>query len=409
MIKFLKKSYIQRAISEEAKGNYLQAAAYYSKAEEFEKVGEMYEALGDITRAFPARIRAYKQALRWYKAPRKIEGLAQKLAQIMEFEIRADAKVTHIETQRLQKAAEYYALGKMWSEAGRIHEELGQLDKAIEMYVQAGEIALVEKLSASRESRSQRSFSARQFYEESEVAARIGRWDRAYDALKQCLRLEKNHAKARADLEKLEQSFTTNMRRFLRIPLEECEYVLFAKPLVTVGRLEENDIVLTHHDISRHHARIGFKGSHCLVEDLKSSNGTRINGLRIQRQAELRDRDLIGIGRSTPLECRLHTRENSVAVILIPQKSQGPVRKEYLLFSQEAHLGFDEKCDIILRQKLADLPGCLFKIRYRQPFWYLHLHPHLTDLELNGVAVEDYVTILPGDTLRLGGLSFLVE
>ena len=47
-MKFLKKSYIQEAIAEEAKGNYKQAAAFYSKAEEFEKVGEMYELLGDI-------------------------------------------------------------------------------------------------------------------------------------------------------------------------------------------------------------------------------------------------------------------------------------------------------------------------------------------------------------------------
>ena len=408
-MKFLKKSYIQRAISEEAKGNYQQAAAYYSKAEEFEKVGEMYEALGDMTRAFPARIRAYQQALRWYKIPQNVEPLAQKLAKIMEVEIRADAKVTSIEAQRLQKSAEYYALGKMWGEAGRIHEELGQLDKAIEMYIEAGDISRVEQLSASKESRSQRSFSAEQYYEESEIAARIGHRDKAYDALKQCLRIENTHANARIALEKLEQSFATNSRRFIRIPLEECEYILFGKPIVSMGRLEENDIVLTHHDISRRHARIGFKGAHCLLEDLKSSNGTRINGLRIQKHAEVRDRDLINIGRSTPFECRMHQREKSVAVVLLPQKQQGPVRKEYLLFSQEVHLGFDSKCDIVLRQKLAGLPGCLFKIRYQQPFWYLHVHPRLTELELNGVTVEGYVTILPGDTLRLGGLSFLVE
>ncbi|MCP4403004.1 MAG: FHA domain-containing protein [bacterium] len=408
-MKFLKKSYIQRAIGEEAKGNYQQAAAYYSKAEEFEKVGEMYEAMGDMIRAFPARIRAYQQALRWYKVPQNVENLAQKLAKIMEVEIRADTKVTTIEAQRLQKAAEYYALGKMWGEAGRIYEELGQLDEAIEMYIQAGDVVRIEQLSASKESRSQRSFSARQYYEESEVAARIGRRDKAYDALKQCLRIEKTHAKARAALETLEQSFATNTRRFIRVPLEECEYLLFGKPLVTVGRLEDSDIVLTHHDISRHHARIGFKGPHCIVEDLNSSNGTRINGLRIQKQAEVRDSDLIGIGRSTPIECRLHKRGENVSIVLRPKKSQGGVRKEYLLFSQEAQLGFDRKCDIVLRQKLSGLPGCLFKIRYRQPFWYLHLHPHLTELELNGVAVEDYVTILPGDILRLGGLSFLVE
>jgi hypothetical protein len=117
MMNFLKKSYRQRAI-QEGKGNYTQAAAFYSKAEEFEKVGEMHELLGDFADTFPAKIRAYQQALRWYRQPDHQEPLAYKLAEIMEADIRADATVSAIESRRLPMVAEYYALAKKWKKAG---------------------------------------------------------------------------------------------------------------------------------------------------------------------------------------------------------------------------------------------------------------------------------------------------
>ncbi|PIE33899.1 hypothetical protein CSA56_09425 [candidate division KSB3 bacterium] len=408
MIKFLKNSYIQRAIREESRGNYTQAAVYYSKAEEFEKVGEMHELLGDMTREFPAKIRAYQQAIRWYTDRERLKALALKLAQTMELEIRADSKVSTIEKQRLQKVAEYYALAESWNEAGRICEELGMLDQATDMYVQGGHIERIEALAERKEAHAHRTFSAQHYYEEAETTYRRGHRDKAYQALQHCLRIKRNHSKAAALFQSLSDHLRHPTKRIIWMPMEESEYVMFGHPVVTIGRQDDNDLVLTQHDISRHHAKIGLSRHHLLVEDLSSSNGTRINGLKIQRQAEIRDRDVLSIGRHTTFEVRLHIQDKQIAARLCPPKQQ-ELQKYYLFFSGEAHLGSDETQAIPLQQSLVGLPSHLFTIRYQYPFWFLHLHPHLTGVELNGVPVDQYVVLFPGDTVRLEGLTFLIE
>lgn len=53
------------------------------------------------------------------------------------------------------------------------------------------------------------------------------------------------------------------------------------KNLLTIGRAEDNDIVINDAEISRHHARLTWQGNNWVIEDLGSSNGTYINGQRI--------------------------------------------------------------------------------------------------------------------------------
>ncbi len=50
----------------------------------------------------------------------------------------------------------------------------------------------------------------------------------------------------------------------------------------TVGRDEGNDLMLPHPEISRRHARIEREGSGWRVVDLRSTNGTWVNGERIE-------------------------------------------------------------------------------------------------------------------------------
>ncbi len=408
-MKFLKKTYIQRALREEAKGNYKQAAAFYSKAEEFEKVGEMHELLGDMTRAFSHKIRAYQQALRWYKQPAQIENLAKKLAETMEVEIRADAKVSAVELHRLPKVAEYYALAKEWKKAGSIYEELGMYNEAQEMYVQGGEIERLEKIATRKEDRDHRRYSAQQYYEDAETAHRIGQRDRTYQLLKQCLTIETKHARARNLFETLKQKLQAAPgRRLLRIPLEEREYILISKDVLTIGRKEGSDLVLSQNDVSRNHARIGFRGHNLLVEDLQSSNGTRVNGLRIQQRAEIRDRDVLGIGRSMQFEVRLRQSSAGISAMLCPLDQQ-VIQRQYIFFSGDLHIGAKSECDLPLQHIEPAAPSRLFKLQYQQPFWYLHIHPQLTGVELNGVPVKKYVVVISGDTITSCGATLLFE
>lgn len=65
---------------------------------------------------------------------------------------------------------------------------------------------------------------------------------------------------------------------------------------VGVGRGEENTVPLNAHGISRLHARMFLDDGVWHVEDLGSTNGTRVNNSRIERCA-LSDGDTVAFGR----------------------------------------------------------------------------------------------------------------
>ena len=62
---------------------------------------------------------------------------------------------------------------------------------------------------------------------------------------------------------------------------------------MTVGRAEENDVVLDSHRVSRHHARLSWTGATYLLEDQGSKNGTWIGDRRLEAPAELKNGDLV--------------------------------------------------------------------------------------------------------------------
>jgi pSer/pThr/pTyr-binding forkhead associated (FHA) protein/tetratricopeptide (TPR) repeat protein len=62
-----------------------------------------------------------------------------------------------------------------------------------------------------------------------------------------------------------------------------------------VGRTPENDIVLNHKSISRHHAKITREGNRYTILDLESANGVRVGGAERDR-VELQSGDIIELG-----------------------------------------------------------------------------------------------------------------
>lgn len=70
--------------------------------------------------------------------------------------------------------------------------------------------------------------------------------------------------------------------------------VVIRKPVV-IGR--EADVSIEDHEISHRHARIRTEGRALVVEDLGSSNGTWVNGTRVER-AVLRPGDVLTLGRT---------------------------------------------------------------------------------------------------------------
>ena len=66
-----------------------------------------------------------------------------------------------------------------------------------------------------------------------------------------------------------------------------------------VGRAATTDLELNHVEISRQHCRIAWDGHLCIVEDLGSVRGTRVNERRISERTTLKPGDRIGIGPAT--------------------------------------------------------------------------------------------------------------
>jgi hypothetical protein len=72
-----------------------------------------------------------------------------------------------------------------------------------------------------------------------------------------------------------------------RVPLGES--------VLTIGRLPESNIVLADPNVSRSHAEVRPRGVGYVVVDLGSTNGTRVNGVRVSEQ-ELVDGDELAFG-----------------------------------------------------------------------------------------------------------------
>jgi len=64
-----------------------------------------------------------------------------------------------------------------------------------------------------------------------------------------------------------------------------------------LGRGDSNDIVINDKFISKKHMRIIKEDGIYYIEDLGSANGTLLNGEAITEAIELKDKDLIDVGR----------------------------------------------------------------------------------------------------------------
>lgn len=89
---------------------------------------------------------------------------------------------------------------------------------------------------------------------------------------------------------------------------EETIGVELAKDKISVGRHPSCDIPIPLTNISREHSRFLYNGSEYYIEDLNSTNGTYVNGVRIVK-CILRNNDQIQIGDAKILFIEEKTRQ----------------------------------------------------------------------------------------------------
>lgn len=62
------------------------------------------------------------------------------------------------------------------------------------------------------------------------------------------------------------------------------EIIPLKKALVTIGRMDDNDIVISNAHVSRYHAQMRAMNGRYVLVDLDSTGGTSVNGKRIQQR-----------------------------------------------------------------------------------------------------------------------------
>jgi pilus assembly protein CpaF len=70
----------------------------------------------------------------------------------------------------------------------------------------------------------------------------------------------------------------------------------FDKNEINVGRVQGNDLMLPKGNVSKHHARLLYRDGRFIVTDLKSTNGTYVNGRKIAQATIVREGDKFYIG-----------------------------------------------------------------------------------------------------------------
>jgi pSer/pThr/pTyr-binding forkhead associated (FHA) protein len=87
----------------------------------------------------------------------------------------------------------------------------------------------------------------------------------------------------------------TTQHAFLEIIGEEKKRILLGENEAIIGRIPECEIQLLVENVSRKHARIIYRNEEYQIEDLGSTNGVYVNGIKVEK-CILREHDMIETG-----------------------------------------------------------------------------------------------------------------
>lgn len=146
----------------------------------------------------------------------------------------------------------------------------------------------------------------------------------------------------------------------------------------SIGRGDDTLVQLADLSVSRCHARITVEGEEAWIEDLDSTNGTFVDGERVEGRSELFDGCRIGIGQHVVLQCNLvdeqgvaHSRQLQTKLLMDTLTETG--NRQYLM-----------------RRLNEEMSYCL---RHLQPLGLMLVHvDHFDQVQLkHGQAVADEI------------------
>lgn len=209
------------------------------------------------------------------------------------------------------------------------------------------------------------------------------------------------------------------------IPIEKEAY--------TIGRKEENDIVIGNMAVSGFHAKLLKEEKGVFLEDMASTNGTFVNGRKVAK-CLLNSGDVILIGNHTlefistekpdmePAEPVIKARDMDATVLLAPQEQQKILtatekldvtggliimegntdRKEYELKERVTTIGKDSSAFVHMKGFFAPKVAALVN---RRKTGYFITPSGGKELKVNGIRVDQRHDLKDGDVIEVAGLK----
>ena len=184
----------------------------------------------------------------------------------------------------------------------------------------------------------------------------------------------------------------------LRQPGQPPQQRVLDQPSFSVGRSQGNGIILPFGYVSRQHGRLEQSAGGWIYQDLGSSNGTFVNGERVQ-QAVLRDGDVLRIGDP-------HGNSVSLTFRLAPVEGQPSPGEDIRIGATT--LGMRNSL-LLGRSPQADLPLSSPQVSRQHARLDRTAQGHvITDLRslngtfVNGRRIEGLTPLVEGDVIQIG-------
>ncbi len=222
---------------------------------------------------------------------------------------------------------------------------------------------------------------------------------------------------------------------------EHGEFPLSTGSSITIGRRETNTIVIDNLAVSGNHAKVDCLDDGYLLTDLKSKNGTFVNG-KIVSSHWLQKGDVISIGkhslifklaegeapppahdmteetmvldteeyramldRSTPNMPAQSEKAERMGVLSFVKGGEG----EYELKKKLVKIGKDDSNDVVVGGLMVAKTAAT--ISKRPTGYYLNFVEGMSKPKVNGKAVKDSVLLKEFDTIEIGSLrmEFIIK
>ena len=192
----------------------------------------------------------------------------------------------------------------------------------------------------------------------------------------------------------------------------EIKHVYLQKDRTTLGRSADNDIVFDNMVVSGHHCVFDLVGlADVFIEDLRSTNGTYINGEMVKQRRKLRDGEVIAIGNFRIQYLQESERPSGFSeTAAMKLDAQGvPTKQPHAVF--QVLNGSSEGLEVPVVKAVTTFgkPGvAVVAVSHRRDGYYVaHLDGDKRST-LNGDAIGDKAVLLSNhDVLELAGTRML--